>query len=77
MSPLQEWRREKRLTQSDLAQQCGLDRTILSLIETGQRPVPPTLAAFLEGIKPGLADAQNRHYSARKGRVTKSLQEAA
>lgn len=77
MSPLQAWRQARNLTQSDLANQAGIDRSILSLIESGQRPAPPSFATFLESITPGLADQQQRHYASRRRRVKKMLSEAA
>jgi len=77
MSPLQQWRQMRGLTQSDLAAQCGLDRSIVSLIENGQKLMPASLAAFLESITPGLADEQQRHYANRRRRIKKMLSEAA
>jgi transcriptional regulator with XRE-family HTH domain len=46
MSPfIREWRRHRGLTQQGLAEQIGITRSYLSMIETGARPYRPEIVA--------------------------------
>ncbi|HXQ15840.1 MAG TPA: helix-turn-helix transcriptional regulator [Caulobacteraceae bacterium] len=42
---IREWRKHRGLTQKDLAEQIGITRSYLSMIETGARPYRPELVA--------------------------------
>ncbi|MGQ7886820.1 helix-turn-helix domain-containing protein [Paenibacillus sp. WC2504] len=47
---IQEFRREKNLTQEELANQIPIDRTTLARIENGERPLPSGFDTVVSGL---------------------------
>ncbi|MFN0222136.1 helix-turn-helix domain-containing protein [Paenibacillus sp. KR2-11] len=47
---IHDFRKDKRITQHELAQQLPLDRTLLSKVESGSRELPVSLEPVLSGL---------------------------
>lgn len=48
---LKQARKEKDMTQADLAKAAGLDRSVINKLESGTRPQPETLQSIARGLR--------------------------